>query len=218
MKSNEHLQKEVQDAIKWEPLLHAAEIGVTAKNGIVTLTGTVDSYAKKMEAEDATKAVNGVKAVVEKITVSFSSMNGNTDEKIASEIISAFQWNWSVPTDAVKVKVENGWVTLDGALHWNYQREGAKKAVKNLAGVKGISNNITIQSETEDTIERSNVESALRRNWSINDSDIRVGIMGHKLTLSGTVSSLYQKDEATRIAWNAPGVWLVENDLVVEYD
>ena len=218
MKTNESLQKDVQDAIKWEPLLNAAEIGVTAKDGIITLTGTVDNYTKKSEAEDAAKNVAGVKAVVEKIEIKFGSTWQKDDNEIAKEVLNAFKWNWEVPDDKVKVKVENGWVTLEGELQWNYQKEAAKNVVKNLVGVIGVTNNIIIKSLTNDEIEKKDIESALERNWSINANDIRVKVLGNGVTLTGTVNSWYQKDKAGRIAWNAPGVWKVDNELVIEQD
>jgi osmotically-inducible protein OsmY len=219
MKTNAELQKDVQDAIKWEPLLNEAEIGVIVKDGVVTLTGTVDSYSKKIEAEAAAKNVAGIKAVVEKIEIKFSSNWAKKDDnEIATEVINALKWNWQVPSDKLKVKVEKGWVTLDGELQWNYQKDAAKDVVKNLLGVQGVSNNITIKSDTQDQIEKKDIENALKRNWSINDKDITVKVSNHKVTLTGSVNSWYDKDEAARIAWNAPGVWNVDNELVVDYD
>jgi len=218
MKSNAELQKDVQDAIKWEPLLNAAEIGVTIKDGVVTLTGSVDSYSKKTEAEDAAKNVAGVKAVVEKIEVKYSSTWAKKDDnEIAVEIVNALKWNWRIPNDKVKVRVENGWVTLEGELQWNYQKEAARDAVRDLLGVTGVSNNITIKSESRDLVETRAIESALRRSWAVGGEDIVVRELDHKVTLTGTVKSWYQKDEAARIAWNAPGVWTVDNELVIEY-
>lgn len=217
MKSNSVLQSDVQNAIKWEPLLNAAEIGVIAKDGVVSLTGVVDSYAKKLEAEEAAKKVIGVKAIVEKIEVKFPNSWSKTDTEIANEVLSALKSNWSVPDDKVTVKVENGWVTLEGELTWNYQKEAAKSAVNYLAGVKGVTNNIKIKSESHDTIEQKDVEDALRRTWSIDDQNIKVKVSGTTVTLSGTVKSFYQKEEAGRTAWKTPGIWHVNNDLVVNY-
>jgi osmotically-inducible protein OsmY len=217
MKTNEELQKDVQNAIKWEPLLNAAEIGVTAKDGVVSLTGVVDSYSKKLEAENAAKSVAGVKAVVEKIEVKFTSTWNKSDLDIANEVVTALKSNWVVPKDKVKVKVEGGWVTLDGELPWNYQREAAKNAVNYLSGVKGVTNNIKIKSEVHDEIEKEKVESALKLNWSLNSQNIKVKVSGTKITLTGTVSSWYQKEEAERIAWSTPGVWSVDNELFIEY-
>jgi osmotically-inducible protein OsmY len=128
------------------------------------------------------------------------------------------KWNWEVPEEKIKVKVENGWVTLEGELQWNYQREAAKKAINNLSGVLGVTNNIKIKSETHDAIEKKAIECALQRNSSIDDLDIQVDVVGNNVTLSGTVDSFYAKDEAEQIAWNAPGVWTVDNELVIEYD
>ncbi|MFO0321737.1 MAG: BON domain-containing protein [Bacteroidota bacterium] len=217
MKNNSELQTDVQNAIKWEPLLNAAEIGVTVKDGVVSLTGIVDSYAKKLEAENAAKKVIGVKALVEKIEVKFPSSWTKTDLEIANEALAALKSNLSVPKDKVTIKIEDGWITLEGELSWNYQKESAKSAVKYLTGVKGVSNNIKIKSETIDAIEKQDVENAIRRNWSVDDSDINVSVSGKTVTLSGTVNSWYEKDEAGRIAWNTPGIWDVKNELAVDY-
>ncbi len=218
MMENEELQKSVLEAIKWEPLLNAAEIGVTAKDGIVTLTGTVDSYKKKLQAEEATKTVVGVRAIVEKIEINFGDSNKKDDAEIALEILGAFRWNWDIPNDRVKVKVENGWITLEGELEWNYQKEGARKAVNNVVGVKGVINNINIKSQTHNEIQKEDIKNALTRNWSVNDQDIEVIVSDNRVILKGTVSSWYQRDEAGRIAWNAPGVWAVDNELLIEFD
>jgi osmotically-inducible protein OsmY len=217
MKTNQELQTDVQNAIKWEPLLNAAEIGVTAKDGVVSLTGVVDSYLKKLEAENAAKKVIGVKALVEKIEVKFPSAWSKSNVEIANEVLTALKLNWSVPKDKVTIKVEDGWVTLEGELPWNYQKEAANSAVHYLTGVKGVINNIKIKSETHDAIEKHDVENAIGRSWSIDDSDINVSVSGTTVTLSGMVGSWYEKEEAARIAWNTPGIWHVKNELVVDY-
>ncbi len=218
MKTNAELQSDVQNAIRWEPLLHAAEIGVIVKDGIVTLTGTVDSYAKKLEAETATKNVAGVKAVIEKIEIRFANSWRKDNHEIAKEILVALDANWTVPKDRVKVKVEDGWVTLEGELAWNYQREAAEIAIHHLMGVKGVTNEIKIKADTHDAIEQKDVEDALRRNWSINADDITVRVSGTKVTLTGIVGSVYQKHEAGKIAWKTPGIFTVNNELEIEYD
>jgi osmotically-inducible protein OsmY len=217
MKTNEDLQHDVQNALKWEPLLKAAEIGVGVKDGVVTLTGIVDSYAKKAEAEDAAKNVAGVKAVVEKIEIKLGTQGAKNDNEIATEVVNAFKWSWEVPSDKVKIKIEDGWVTLSGEVAWNYQKEAAKKSVRNLTGVKGVTNSITIKAESHEAVEQKEIEYALKRNWSLDGEDIHVNVSGTNVTLSGTVDSWYQKDEAGRIAWNAPGVWSVNNELTIDY-
>lgn len=217
MKNNQELQKDVQNAIKWEPLLHAAEIGVTVKDGVVSLTGIVDSYAKKMEAENAAKKVIGVKALVEKIEVRFPSSWSKTDAEIAQEVLASLKNNWLVANDKVTIKVEDGWVTLEGQLSWNFQREAAKDSVHYLSGVKGITNKITLKSESNNVIEKKDVEKALRRS-AIDDSEIHVSVSGTTVLLSGKVNSWYQKEEAGRIAWKVNGILHVKNELAVDYE
>jgi osmotically-inducible protein OsmY len=218
MKTNEQLQKDVQDAIKWQPLLKAAEVGVTAKDGVVSLTGIVSSFTKKLEAEKAAKGVMGVKAVVEDIHVKFANDLNKTDLDLANEVLSGMKWNWSIPNDKIQVKVEDGWVTLDGAVEWNYQRDAAKNSATDLIGVKGVINNIKVNSLSADMVEQEAIEKALSRSWMIDDHNIQVKVKGNKVVLRGAVESLFEKDEATRLAWNAPGVNEVDNELAVVYD
>lgn len=217
MKTNEELQKDVQDAIKWEPLLNAAEVGVTVKDGVVTLTGMVDTYAKKEEAEKATKKVAGVKAVVEEIQVKSFNISKKSDAEIATEVLDALKFSWQIPKDKVQVKVENGWVTLYGELDWNFQKEAAKALIINLPDVKWVTNSILIKSETIAKVEKEDVENALKRNWALENKNIAVSVSQNKVTLHGTVHSWFQKDEASRIAWNAPGIIDVDNQLTVDY-
>ena len=216
MKTNEELQRDVQNAIKWEPQLHAAEIGVTAKDGVVTLMGTVDAYYKKIEAENAAKNVDGVKAVVEEIEIKYSS-NAMSDEDIANNVLKALIDNWNVPHEKIQVKVEKGWVTLEGQVTWNYQKEAANKSVGHLTGVKGVTNRIKIKSEVQDEIEKKNIVRALASNWTLHSENIFIKVDGTKVTLTGVVSSLFQKDLAEKIVWKTPGIWSVDNQLVVEH-
>ena len=214
MKTNEILQKKVQDALAWEPLLDAAAIGVSVKDGVVTLTGTVDNYAKKLEAENAAKKVAGVKAVVEKIEINYHHAI-RTDEDIALDAVDALKWNVSVPDDKLKIVVSQGWVYLQGVVDWNYQKRDAKKVVETIPGVKEVVNSIQVKSADLDKIEKRAIESAIHRNSSLFDKVIEVAVSGNVVTLSGSVNAHFQKEEAERIAWNSPGVWMVNNLLTV---
>lgn len=217
MKSNTELQKDVLEAIQWEPLLKTAEISVTAKDGIVSLTGFVDSYAKKMEAEEATKKVSGVKALIENIEVFLHHSWEKPDLEIAMEVIAALKSNSFIPKDKITILVENGCLTLGGELAWNYQREYAKNAVHALPGLKSFVNNITIKSESPNAIEVRDIKEALRRSTAV-AKDIIVEVDGNKIILSGTTDSIYSKEEAGRIAWKSPGIWQVQNDIDIRYE
>ena len=217
MKTNEQLQQDVQDAIKWEPLLHPAEIGVTAADGVVSLTGTVDSFSKKKQAENAARNVAGVRVLVENIQVKLPDSKVKTDAEIGAEIISAFASNVIIPQDKIKVKVENGWVDLDGELPWDYQREITENAIQFLPGIKGIFNNITINPDTDDTVSKNKVEEALKRS-AVDEREITVSVTGTTVTLTGTVHSWQQKKEAGRIAWKTPGIKHLKNKLEVDYE
>jgi osmotically-inducible protein OsmY len=216
MKTNEELQRDVQNAIKWEPQLHAAEIGVTVKDGIVTLMGTVDAYYKKNEAENAAKNVDGVRAVVEEIEVRYSN-SAKSDGDIANDVLKALIDSWNVPQEKIQVKVEKGWVTLDGQVTWNYQKEAAEKSIGHLAGVKGLTNHIKIKAEIQNQIEKKDVQRALASNWTLHSENIFVKVDGTNVTLTGAVSSIYQKDLAEKLAWKTPGIWSVDNQLIVEH-
>ena len=218
MKKNEDLQTDVQDAIRWEPLLKTADISVTAKDGVITLTGIVDSYAKKEEAENAAKSVAGVKVVVEKIDVRLDKISGKKDDKeIADDLIKVVKWNSQIPKEKIRAKVEEGWVTLEGEVEWNYQREAAYDIAKYQYGVKGVTNNISIIIN-KDQIERETIERAFRRNLFLDDSNITVEVSDNNVTLKGVVPSWMQKDKAEKIAWKAHGVQDINNQLKVEYN
>jgi osmotically-inducible protein OsmY len=218
LKKNENLQIDVNDAIGWETGLKNSKIIVKVNDGVVTLSGIVDNYTKKLLAENAAKSVAGVKNVIENITLKFNTKMGNKkDKEIAADVLNGLLWNWEVPNGKVKVSVLDGWVTLEGELEWNHQKNAAKSAANNQLGVKGITNNITIKSERNIEIEKKEIEKALNRNWCIDKRDIIVKVLDNHVTLVGTVNSFYEKDEAERIARNAPGVWTVDNELLIEY-
>jgi osmotically-inducible protein OsmY len=211
------LQNDVQNAIKWEPSLNASEIGVAVRDGVVTLSGTVDSYSKKLAAERAIKNVVGVRAVAEDINIDYGNSFIKDDAEVATEVLIAWKYNWEVPDSKIKVKVENGWVSLEGEVSWNFQKEAAKNAISKLAGVKGVTNGITLNSGSKDTVEKDAIARALNRNWSINGRDISVVVNHNDVKLIGKVKSIYQKEQAGRLAWNTLGVNHVENELTVIY-
>ena len=217
MKNNQELAKDVLDAIKWEPLLRDTKIEVMALDGVITLTGKVDNYLKKTKAGDTAKEVAGVKAVLEEIEVTLNSFGDRTDNEIAVEIINALTTDGQVLHDRVKVKVETGWVTLTGNLAWNYQKDAASDAVRHLAGIKVLTNNIRIQSENGDELEQKAIQRALYRSSAMEDQDIQAYVTGNKVTLNGIVNSFFQQSEASRISWKAPGVSTVDNELAIEF-
>jgi osmotically-inducible protein OsmY len=159
-----------------------------------------------------------VKNVIDNITLKFGSkMSNKKDKEIAADVLNGLLWNWEVPNGKVTVSVTDGWVMLEGEVEWNHQKTAAKSAANNQLGVKGITNNITIKSERNIEIEKKEIEKALNRNWCIDKRDIIVKVLANHVTLVGTVNSFYEKDEAERIARNAPGVWTVDNELLIEY-
>lgn len=217
LQTNQNLQTNVLNAIKWETLLHESQIGVTAKDGIITLTGVVDSYAKKLEAETVTKNVAGVKAVVETIEIKYADVGKKTDNEIAAEVIADLKWNWQFASDKIKIKVENGWVTLEGELLWNYQREAAKNAISNIKGMKGVNNEIKLKSEIKDETEKILIQQALVNSSIINGREILVKVNNNKVLLTGEVHSVAQKNEAERIAATVEGVKSINNQLDIRY-
>lgn len=212
------VQKDVQEAIKWEPLLYAAKIGVLVTNGVVTLTGTVDNYTKKTQADDIAKNVSGVKEVIDNINVRLMNLLKESDSEIAVAVDAALNSNWAIPNDTVDTSVNDGWVTLTGKLDREYKRVAVKEAVARLSGVAGVSNNTTLEPERTNGIEELDIRNALARHWALSKCSIHVTISGIKVTLTGSVNSWYQKDEAGKIVWKAPGVGVVDNKLIIESD
>ena len=215
MKSNSQLQNDVEAELMWEPGVDAEDIGVIVKDGVVTLTGTVDSYFEKMSAMNAAKRVAGVKALAVEIEVRVPGMNKRTDADIARAAENALAWDTSVPEDRIKVTVDQGWITLDGKVDWNYQKKAAEDAVHYLTGVKGISNLITITptQKVSPAEVKANIEKALKRNATLEAQRITVTAAGARVTLSGSVRSLADREEAERAALNAPGVLEVEDEI-----
>jgi len=216
MKSDHEILKDVQDELKWDSYLSSSEIGVMVKDGIVTLTGIVDSYWKKLAAENTVKKVAGVTGVVQKIEVRFSESNKRKDIDIAEAIQNAFKWSVLVPKDKIKIKVENGWVTLEGDVEWEYQKSAALRAVEKLEGVAGVTNNVRVTPKAAPSEIKQKIKSAFLRNASLDSDTVTVSVDGSTVRLSGKVRSFAEKKEAERQAWLAPGVTKVVNEIEID--
>lgn len=216
MKPDSEIQHDVMDELKWEPSLHATEIGVAVKEGVVTLSGTVDSYMKKSSAEKAARRVAGVKAVAEDIEVKYVASLVRNDTEIAQAVMNALKWHSAVNEEKIKVKVEDGVVTLDGEVDWDFQRRSAELQIENLLGVRRIINNIVIKTGQPLKDLKQKISAALHRSATIDAEKIRVESSGNKVILRGTVRSLAEKRDAEQAVWAAAGVSSVENHLQIE--
>jgi osmotically-inducible protein OsmY len=217
MKSDLQIQQDIIAELKWEPVLNANEIGVSVKDGVVTLSGILDTYGKKIAAEKAAKRVMGVRAVAMDIQVGISPVFKKTDSEIAEMILTALRMHTAIQEDQIRIKVEDGNVTLEGSVEWEYQRKAALNAVENLPGVRNVLNLIFLRPETPLTndIERK-IRSAFHRRATLDAENIFVEVSGSKVSLKGSVSSMKEKDDAEEAAWAAPGVTQVNNRLLVE--
>jgi osmotically-inducible protein OsmY len=215
-KTDEEIQRDVLAELKWDSRLQPNEIGVIVKDGVVTLTGWVDSYLKKWNAEEAAHRVAGVKAVANDVEVRLPSSSERTDSDIAAAAVHALEWDALVPSDKVQVTVSKGWVTLRGEVDWQYQKEDAERVVRRLTGVKGVTNLITVKPHTAPSDLKKRIEEALVRTAKLDADRIIVEVQGSKAILKGTVRSWAEREEAERVAWSAPGILAVENRITIE--
>lgn len=217
MRTDLSIKEDVLDELEWQPSIDETQIGVVVNDGIVTLSGTVDSYQKKREAEKAAKSVAGVKAVAEDIVVKYGTTSQKSDTEIAAAAVNALKWNISVPENKIDVKVEDGWIYLSGEVMWAFEKNAAKKAVQNLTGVKYVVNNVTLKNTIDASDIKDKIKKAFERSADIDAKEITVKTEGHTVKLTGKVHSLKEKDDARNTAYYAPGVWTVDNELEVVY-
>jgi osmotically-inducible protein OsmY len=215
MKTDAQLKKDVLAELEWEPGVNATNVGVAVKDGIVTLTGHLDTYAEKHAIERVLQRVQGVQAIALELDVKLSPDHQRSDAEIAQAAQSALRWHALVPEDKVRIKVEKGWITLSGEVDWDFQRNGAYTAVRNLTGVVGVSNAITIKPKATSGNVSTRIREALQRQAEREAKGIEIAVVGSTVTLSGAVHSWTERAAAQGAAWSAPGVTSVVNHLRV---
>lgn len=216
-KTDMRLQRSVLDALEWEPSVNATHIGVSVSDGIVTLTGHVPSFAEKYAAERATKRVFGVQAIANELDVKLPGSSIRHDQDLAIACVSALKTNIAVPDEKIKVTVNSGWVLLEGEVEWQYQRVAAEKSVRYLTGVVGVRNEITVKPRVSGVQLKNKIEDAFKRGAQLDADSVAVSASGSTVTLTGTVRSMAEKEEAARLAWAAPGVIHVDNRISVRW-
>lgn len=215
MKNDSELQRDVIDELRWDPAITQKELGVAVSGGVVTLTGSVHSYAERWAVERAAERVAGVRALANEVTVTLPSTFVRSDSDLAHQIVEALQWDVQVPDERIKAKVVRGWVTLEGEVDWAFQREAAERDVRSLTGVSSVTNLIRVKSPISTFDVSRKIKEALRRRADRDADRIHVEAMGDVVTLTGTVSSVAERRAAEGVAWSAPGVREVKDELIV---
>ena len=214
-KSDTDLHEDVLEELAFDPSIDERKIGIGVKDGVVTLSGTVPSYAQKLEAERIVKRISGVHGIVEQLKIDLPSMHRRNDADLATAAVDALRWNASVPKDAVFVKVENGWITLSGTVDWQYQREAARLAIASLVGVAGITNSLELRGRVSVGDIKTEIKKSFVRHSESDAEGIAVETHDGTVTLRGPVHSWMERDDATLAAYSVPGVTNVKNLLTV---
>jgi len=214
-KSDMELQDDVVAELRWDPSIRDEEIAVAVKDGVVTLAGTVYSYAQRRAAEKAAERVSGVRAIAEELHVKLASDHSRTDTELAHAVVDALRWNSQVPLNAVTARVEKGWVTLEGDVEWQFQRDAAERAIHDLIGVRGVMNLVAIKPRVSTFDVTKRIKEALRRRAELDASRIQVEAKDGTVTLRGSVRNWQERTDAESAAWAAPGVTRVEDDLAL---
>jgi osmotically-inducible protein OsmY len=216
-KTDEQIQRDVLAELQWDSRVQPNEVGVSVKDGIVALSGHVDSYYKKWAAEEAALRVRGVVAVASELEVKLPSSSERTDEEIAAAAVRAIESDALLGAKNVQVAVDRGWITVRGEVDWNFQKEDAERVLRRLWGVKGVTNLTTVKLRPAPTELKGEIEKALVRTAQLDAGKISVDVEGAKVVLHGTVRSWAEREEAERAAWLAPGVTQVDNRVQVAY-
>ena len=217
MKSDMELQKDVVAELKWEPRLREEEIGIAVREGVVTLTGTVPDYAQRRTAAQAAERVAGVRAVAQDLTVRVPDVFLRSDTELAHQVVNALAWDVEVPRDAIKAKVEEGWVTLEGEVKWQFERHAAERVVRYLIGIKGVSNLVSIKAHTSPYDVAQKIKAALHRGADADAQKVHVAELNGRVVLTGTVRSWPERADVERAAWSASGVTAVDDRLAVVF-
>jgi osmotically-inducible protein OsmY len=215
MKSDSEIERDVKEELKWDPDLYADDIAISVKNGVVTLAGFTPSYTDRLEAEKAAKRVAGVHAVANDIEVRLPAIDQRPDPDIARDAVAALKAELPISHDRIKVIVKDGWITLEGAVEWQYQKTTADSAVRKVKGVKGVTNVITVKPKVQPSDLKRKIQEAFKRSAEVDADRITVEANGSEVILKGTVRSWIEREEAERVAWSAPGVSKVEDRIVV---